>query len=80
MQEIVDEDDEKLKALRFEYGEMVYKAVANALLELQQYNASGRYPVPVIWNRKEGRMANLKEVIQYIAKQLNSCKRKRKRD
>ncbi|XP_028792770.1 factor of DNA methylation 2-like [Neltuma alba] len=80
LQEIVDENDEELKALRIEYGEMVYNAVANALMELQQYNASARYPVSVIWNRKEGRRASLKEVIQYIVKQLNSCKHKRKRN
>ncbi|KAK4273657.1 hypothetical protein QN277_017003 [Acacia crassicarpa] len=80
LQEIVDENDEKLKVLRTEYGEMVYKAVSDALMELQQYNASARYPVPVIWNRKEGRRACLKEVIRYIGKQLHSCKRKRKRN
>lgn len=40
MQEIIDEDDEKLE-LRNDCGEVVYNAVTNALLELNQYNPSG---------------------------------------
>ena len=80
MQEIVDENDEKLEGLRSEYGEMVYKAVENALMELENYNSSGRYAVSEIWNWKEGRRASLKEAIQYITKQLKSFKRKRKRE
>ncbi|KAI9157289.1 hypothetical protein LWI28_019903 [Acer negundo] len=43
MCEIIDDDDEKLKDLRNEYGEAVYEAVTNALLELNEYNPSGRH-------------------------------------
>ncbi|XP_061357629.1 factor of DNA methylation 5-like [Gastrolobium bilobum] len=78
LQEIVDENDEKLKGLRNECGEEVYKAVANALMEIEEYNPSGRYPVPEIWNWREGRKATLKEIIQYIIRQLKTHKRKRK--
>ncbi|MBA0637052.1 hypothetical protein Godav_029106 [Gossypium davidsonii] len=45
LQEIVDEDDEKLKELRNEYGDVVYEAVSTALMEMNEYNASGRYAV-----------------------------------
>ena len=78
MQEIIDDDDEKLKDLRNEYGEAVYEAVTNALLELNEYNPSGRYVVPEVWNLKEKKKATLKEIIQYIMKQLKTHKRKRR--
>ncbi|KAJ1375558.1 putative domain XH [Sesbania bispinosa] len=78
LQEILDENDEKLKELRNECGEEVYKAVANALMEIEEYNSSARYTIPEIWNWKEGRKATLKEIIQYIIRQLKTHKRKRK--
>ncbi|XP_059628118.1 factor of DNA methylation 5-like [Cornus florida] len=77
LQEVIDEDDEKLKELRNEWGEAVYNAVANALLELNECNPSGRYAVPEIWNLKEGRKCSLKEIIEYIIKQWKTHKRKR---
>lgn len=79
MQETINEDDDKLKVLRTEFGESVYKAVTNALLEINEYNPSGRYAVPEIWNLKESRKATLKEVVQYIIQQLKTLKKKRKR-
>ena len=77
MQEMIDNGDKKLKYLKNEYGEAVYEAVTNALLELNEYNPSGRYVVPEVWNLKERRKATLKEIIQYIMKQLKTHKRKR---
>ncbi|KAF6171272.1 hypothetical protein GIB67_036940 [Kingdonia uniflora] len=70
--EIIDEEDEKLKHLKEdkELGSEVYVAIKTALLEINEYNASGRYPVPELWNFKDGRKATLKEVISYILKQL----------
>ncbi|KAK1570432.1 hypothetical protein Q3G72_001809 [Acer saccharum] len=76
LQVIVNEDDEKLKDLRDEYGEVVYEAVTNALLELNEYNPSGGYAVPEVWNVKEERKATMKEIIQYMMKQLKTRKRK----
>ncbi|GAB4850493.1 hypothetical protein Ancab_029799 [Ancistrocladus abbreviatus] len=76
-EEIIDEEDEKLKNLRNEWGEEIYKAVIVALKELNEYNPSGRYVVPELWNYKEGRKATLKEVINYIFKNLKTLKRKR---
>ncbi|KAK6145362.1 hypothetical protein DH2020_022182 [Rehmannia glutinosa] len=77
--EVIDEDDEKLKELRKEGNEKIYEAVVNAMLELNEYNPSGRYPVLELWNNKEMRKATLKEIIQYIIKQLKIIKPKRKR-
>ncbi|CAN6804288.1 hypothetical protein Bca4012_100242 [Brassica carinata] len=81
MKEVVDEEDEQLKSLREEWGEEVLEAVKTALEELNEYNPSGRYSVPALWNFKEKRKATLKEVIEYMTlqiKNLKNLKRKRK--
>ncbi|XP_074279531.1 factor of DNA methylation 1-like [Silene latifolia] len=79
LQEIIDESDTRLEELREECGEEACKAVTTALLELNEYNPSGRYPVPEIWNFREERKASLKEVIGYLIQQLKTHKRKRVR-
>jgi hypothetical protein len=79
MQEQIDEGDEDLKELKTKWGEDVYKAVTKALLEMNEVNASGSYAVPEIWNLMEDRRASMKEIIQYIIKQLRAHMRKRKR-
>ncbi|XP_043812238.1 factor of DNA methylation 1 isoform X4 [Manihot esculenta] len=77
MQEIVDEEDEKLQNLKQEWGNDIYMAVITALKELNEYNPSGRYVVAELWNFKEQRKATLKEVIAYIVKNIKTLKRKR---
>lgn len=72
LQEIVDEEDEKLKNLKEEWGHEVYEAVITALLEMNEYNPSGRYKVEELWNFQLGRKASLTEGIQYLLKQLYS--------
>ncbi|XP_039067519.1 factor of DNA methylation 4-like [Hibiscus syriacus] len=79
LQEVIDEDDEKLKELRKKYGDTVFEAVGAALMEMNEYNASGRYPVPEVWNRKEERRATMKEIVEYLIKQLKIHKGKGKR-
>ncbi|PIN12174.1 hypothetical protein CDL12_15220 [Handroanthus impetiginosus] len=79
LQEAIDEEDAKLKQLRNEGSEKVYEAVVNALLELNEYNPSGRFPVLELWNNKEKRKASLKEIVEYIIKQLKVIKTKSKR-
>lgn len=78
VQEIIDENDDKLKDLKNQLGDEVYKAVTTALMELNDYNPSGRYIIPELWNFKEERKASLKEGVVFM---LNKWKplRKRKR-
>ncbi|CAK8536085.1 unnamed protein product [Lathyrus sativus] len=75
--EILDETDEKLKSLRNELGNEVHDAVATALKELNEYNPSGRYPVPELWNFREGRKASLKEGVAYLMRQWKLAKQKK---
>ncbi|KAJ1406895.1 Zinc finger-XS domain [Sesbania bispinosa] len=75
--EILDEEDEKLKSIKDELGDEVFGAVATALKELNEYNPSGRYPLPELWNFKEGRKASLKEGVSYIINQWKTSKRRR---
>lgn len=74
-EEVINEEDDKLKKLKQEWGDEVYKAVTVALLELNEYNPSGRYVVSELWNYKDGRKATLKEVINYAFKNLKKQKR-----
>ncbi|XP_023919586.2 factor of DNA methylation 1 isoform X2 [Quercus suber] len=76
-QEIVNEEDEKLQNLKEELGDQVYAAVVTALKEMNEYNPSGRYVVPELWNLKEERKATLKEVISYMLKNIKALKHKR---
>ncbi|KAK9279462.1 hypothetical protein L1049_013141 [Liquidambar formosana] len=75
--ELIDEEDEKIKDLKEEFGDEVYKAVTTALMEMNEYNPSGRYIISELWNFKEGRRATLKEGVSFILKQWKSLKRKR---
>ncbi|KAL8137468.1 hypothetical protein V2J09_003469 [Rumex salicifolius] len=64
--EIINEDDEKLKGLRDEWGDDVYKAVTTALMEINLYNPSGRYITSELWNNHEGRRATLQEGVVFL--------------
>ncbi|KAF5199510.1 Factor of dna methylation [Thalictrum thalictroides] len=76
--EIADAEDKKLKYLKNEFGNEAYDAVATALLELNEYNASGRYPVPELWNFKEDRRATVKEGAMFIFEKWVKKKKKKR--
>ena len=76
-QQIINDKDEKLVGLKKQLGEEVYKAVTTALLEINEYNASGSYVVSELWNNKENRKASITEAIQYVLKQWKAQKRRK---
>ncbi|KAF8364866.1 hypothetical protein HHK36_033153 [Tetracentron sinense] len=75
LQEIVDDEDEKLKALMNELGDEVCGAVKTALIETNEYNPIGRYVISELWNFKEERKATLKEGVAFMLKQWKTYKR-----
>ena len=77
MQNIINEDNEKLKGLKDEHGDELYEAVTTALTEKNEYNPSGVYVISELWNYEEGRKASLKEVVSYILKHWEKPKQKR---
>ncbi|WVZ23778.1 hypothetical protein V8G54_002322 [Vigna mungo] len=72
--EVLNEEDGKLK--RFELGIEPYKAVVTALMEMNEYNPSGRFIVRKIWNKEKGRIATLKEGIEFMINHTKSKRRK----
>ncbi|TVU46269.1 hypothetical protein EJB05_05794 [Eragrostis curvula] len=74
--EIIKDDDEKLRALKAELGARAHDAVVQALVEMNEYNPSGRYPIPELWNLKDNRKASIGEVAAYLVKQWKTHKKK----
>lgn len=58
--------------LKKDFGDAVYKSVTTALMEIEEYNASGRYPVPVAWVFEESRKASLKEVVAHLGEVIEA--------
>ncbi|KAM7259212.1 hypothetical protein ACFE04_014953 [Oxalis oulophora] len=65
---IIDEDDRTLKYVKRDLGVQVYEAVKRALTELNEYNPSGRYIVPELWNFEENRKARSSECATKLRK------------
>ncbi|KAL1817206.1 hypothetical protein ACET3Z_019780 [Daucus carota] len=63
-EEIIDEEDHCLKTIKSEWGNEAYDAVVTALTEMNEYNPSGRFAVPELWNYEEGRRATLGECVE----------------
>ncbi|GAV78265.1 XH domain-containing protein [Cephalotus follicularis] len=73
-EQMLDEEDEKLKNLKTEFGDVVYDAVTKALQELNEFNPCGRYIIPELWNFKENRKATMKEGVNFILRQWKMLK------
>ncbi|KAJ7964528.1 factor of DNA methylation 1-like [Quillaja saponaria] len=76
-QEIIDEEDQKLKYLKKEIGDGAYRAVVAAIMEINEYNPSGRYPTSELWNYGQGRKASLREGIAFLLNKWKTSKGKR---
>ena len=61
--------------IKSEWGDEVYNSVVKALTELNEYNSSGRYPVPELWNFKEGKKATLGEGVDFMERLCKTNKR-----
>ncbi|KAL9283986.1 putative XS domain-containing protein [Arabidopsis thaliana] len=79
---VVDENDEKLRTLKNQYGEEVYNEVVRTKLEIEEHNASGSYVILELWNYEENRKVTMEEatdVMLKIRSKLAAMKNKRKR-
>ena len=65
MQEVLDDDDAKLKYLWIEYGD-------------DMCNASGRHVVSELWNFSKRRKATMKEVLKYLFRQMATTTKRRR--
>ncbi|XP_013621992.1 PREDICTED: protein INVOLVED IN DE NOVO 2-like [Brassica oleracea var. oleracea] len=74
--EVIDERDEKLRELKEDLGDGPYNAVTRALLEINEYNPSGRYITTELWNLKEDRKATLEEGVTCLLDQWDKSKRR----
>eukprot|EP00245_Coleochaete_scutata_P009274 TRINITY_DN3005_c0_g3_i1.p1 TRINITY_DN3005_c0_g3~~TRINITY_DN3005_c0_g3_i1.p1 ORF type:complete len:400 (-),score=149.48 TRINITY_DN3005_c0_g3_i1:39-1076(-) len=59
---IVDKSDSKLMELGAQLGEEVKESMVDALLLMEKYNASGRFPMNVFWNAKKDVEASWEEI------------------
>ncbi|XP_010520104.1 PREDICTED: protein INVOLVED IN DE NOVO 2-like [Tarenaya hassleriana] len=75
--EVINEEEERLRELEKELGKDVYSAVAKALVEINDYNPSGRYITSELWNFRQDRKATLEEGVICLLVQLNKAARQR---
>ncbi|KAL5733215.1 hypothetical protein ACOSP7_032555 [Xanthoceras sorbifolium] len=76
VQAVINDEDERLQYLRKETDDEVYKVVTQALVEINEYNPSGRYITSELWNFKEGRKAKLKEGVAFLMNKWKALSRR----
>lgn len=62
----INPDNEELTKLRNEYGPLVSESVAKCVLEIEEWNPSGRYIWPMPWNFEADKMATMNEIIDHL--------------
>lgn len=70
LQYAIKEDDPDLTKLR-KYGSRVYNSVCETLLEIAEWNPSGRYILSVPWDfegKRKATMAQIVEVLKRVIK------------
>lgn len=72
LQRIINEDDEFIKKLKQDLGAEVMQSVATAFFEIEEYNASGRYPMKVAWDYQKNERVLLKDLLLYLKDLLDS--------
>jgi hypothetical protein len=70
-QEVINDDDAKLKFLQKEFGYDVCDAMKTALMEMNEYNPSERQPILEFWNFGKGRKATVEEILMFVFSHLD---------
>ncbi|MCL7038889.1 hypothetical protein MKW94_010042 [Papaver nudicaule] len=78
-QEVIDED-ERLKGLKNDLGEEVYKAIITVLLEMNDYDLSRKCTIPEWRNFRNGGMEILKEVASFMLERWRTLKKRLEND
>ncbi|CAJ2640817.1 unnamed protein product [Trifolium pratense] len=76
-QVIINDEDNKLNWLKKRIGNAAYNGVVAALIEKNENNSSGEYPILELWNYEKNMRATFDEGIQFL---LNYQSNKRKRE
>ncbi|GJM95833.1 hypothetical protein PR202_ga12611 [Eleusine coracana subsp. coracana] len=75
--EPINENDEKLQALKAESGKEAHDRVLRALREMSEYSPHDRCLEPELWDFKKDEIATVPEVAAYLVKQWRASKKKR---
>jgi hypothetical protein len=65
-------NDPHLVKLKNDLGYKVMETVTTAILEVEEYNASGRYPVQVAWDFRTDQRVLLKDLLHFLKDLLDS--------
>uniref|UniRef100_A0A7I4CCJ2 Factor of DNA methylation 1-5/IDN2 domain-containing protein n=1 Tax=Physcomitrium patens TaxID=3218 RepID=A0A7I4CCJ2_PHYPA len=72
VQRVINKNDEFLKELKMKLGMEVLQTVTTAVMEMEEYNASGRFVVEVAWDFRKNQRVLLKDVLLHFKELLES--------